>query len=108
MLNGYKIIDADTHTIEPVDIWRKYLNPSFQEFAPSPDLKIKGENIYHKIPNRFSNKVSLVNKLDSEFQVRAMQQMGIDLSLDLLENCFCRIIESCRFYVFLFGVLCAR
>ncbi|MEA5553437.1 amidohydrolase family protein [Anabaena cylindrica UHCC 0172] len=80
MLNGYKILDADAHTIEPVDIWKQYLNPAFQEFAPSPDLKIKGENIYHKIPNRVSRKVSLANNFDSESQIRAMQKMGIDLS----------------------------
>lgn len=40
MLKGYKIIDADSHVIEPVEMWAKYLDPEFRQFAPSPDMKI--------------------------------------------------------------------
>ncbi|NES63830.1 MAG: amidohydrolase [Okeania sp. SIO2D1] len=81
MLNRYKIIDADAHTIEPIDIWQKYLNPGFKSFAPLPDLTIKGTKIYHKISNQVQGKLSLPNNFDAESQVRAMKQMGIDLSL---------------------------
>ncbi len=49
MLKGYQIIDADSHVIEPPQMWTKYIEPQFQEFAPSPDMKIKGEAIAEKI-----------------------------------------------------------
>ena len=49
MLNGYKIIDADSHVIEPQGMWLKYLEPEFKEFAPSQDMRIKGEPITEKI-----------------------------------------------------------
>ena len=81
MLNKYQIIDADAHTIEPIDIWKQYLNPGFKSFAPLPDLTIKGVKIYHKISNPVKSKLSLVTNFDAESQVRAMKQMGIDLSL---------------------------
>ncbi len=45
MLNGYKIIDADSHVIEPPQMWAKYLDPKFKDFAPSLNMKIKGETI---------------------------------------------------------------
>jgi predicted TIM-barrel fold metal-dependent hydrolase len=35
MLNSYRIIDADGHVIEPVDMWAKYLDPEFKSRAPS-------------------------------------------------------------------------
>ena len=48
MLNGYKIIDADSHVIEPPQMWAKYLDRKFKDFAPSLDMKIKGEPIAEK------------------------------------------------------------
>jgi predicted TIM-barrel fold metal-dependent hydrolase len=32
--NGYRIIDADTHILEPPNIWRKHLPRQFQKYAP--------------------------------------------------------------------------
>ena len=32
--NGYYIIDADTHILEPPNIWRKHLPKKFQKYAP--------------------------------------------------------------------------
>ena len=81
MLNEYRIIDADAHTIEPIDIWEQYLNPRFKDFAPTPDLTIQGQKIYHKISNQVKRNISLANNFDSESQVKAMKLMGIDLSL---------------------------
>ncbi|MBD2492123.1 amidohydrolase family protein [Aulosira sp. FACHB-615] len=81
MLNGYQIIDADSHTIEPISLWQQYLNPRFQHFAPSPDLTIKGEEIYYKISDRVKSKMSLVNNFDAESQVKAIKDMGIDRSI---------------------------
>lgn len=81
MFNEYQIVDADAHTIEPIGIWEQYLNPRFKSFAPLPDLTIKGAKIYHKISDRVQRKMSLANNFDAESQVKAMKQMGIDLSL---------------------------
>lgn len=34
MRNGFKILDADRHVIEPIDLWREYLPPAFRHRAP--------------------------------------------------------------------------
>jgi uncharacterized protein len=39
MLKGYQVMDSDGHVIEPFEMWEKYLEPNFKEFAPS-----KGED----------------------------------------------------------------
>ena len=31
---GYKIIDAEMHVMEPVDLWEKYIDPAFKDRAP--------------------------------------------------------------------------
>ncbi|MBW4636410.1 MAG: amidohydrolase [Iphinoe sp. HA4291-MV1] len=90
MLNEYQIIDADSHVFEPIDMWKKYLEPAFKSFAPSADMKIKGEEIVHKISaqvRREGNKqimqahpMSVFSGFDSESHVRAMKQMGVDIS----------------------------
>jgi predicted TIM-barrel fold metal-dependent hydrolase len=90
MLNGYQIIDADSHVFEPTDMWEKYLEPAFKSFAPSPDLRIKGEAIYQKMSDEVTKKgakeilqahpMSVLNGFDSESHVRAMKLMGIDVS----------------------------
>jgi uncharacterized protein len=90
MLKGYQIIDADSHVLEPNDMWAKYLDPAFKGYALSPDLKVGGETIVDKLSAEFRNEVakqlmrdrpmSVLNHFDSESQVRAMKQMGIDIS----------------------------
>ena len=90
MLKGYRIVDADSHVLEPHDIWEKYLEPAFKSFALSPDFKIKGEKIFDKayasVATEGVNQIaqahpmSLLNRFDVESQVRAMVQMGIDVS----------------------------
>jgi predicted TIM-barrel fold metal-dependent hydrolase len=37
MLNGYRILDADGHVVEPVDMWAEYLEPAFKSRAPIRD-----------------------------------------------------------------------
>ena len=32
--NGFKIIDAELHVMEPVDLWEKYIDPEFKDRAP--------------------------------------------------------------------------
>jgi predicted TIM-barrel fold metal-dependent hydrolase len=90
MLNGYQIIDADSHVFEPPNMWEKYLEPAFKSFAPSPDMRINGEEIVHKISAEVrregakqimqAHPMSILNGFDSESHVRAMMQMGVDVS----------------------------
>ncbi|MEM8807050.1 MAG: amidohydrolase family protein, partial [Cyanobacteria bacterium P01_G01_bin.38] len=90
MLNQYPIIDADTHVIEPPDMWGKYLEPEFRRFAPSPDLTIKGESLLYKYSDRLrlegakqvseAYPLSWYSGFDAESHVRAMQQMGVDIA----------------------------
>ena len=90
MLNGYKIIDADSHVIEPQDMWLKYLEPEFKEFAPSGDMRIKGESISHKISSQlrdFGNQQMVQahpnayrRRYDAESQVQEMVAMGVDIA----------------------------
>ncbi|MFN6188888.1 MAG: amidohydrolase family protein [Microcystis sp.] len=90
MLNGYKIIDADSHVIEPPAMWGQYLDPKFREFAPSGDMKIKGEPISQKISPQVQaegNKQMMqahphayLNRYNPESHVQSMTQMGIDVA----------------------------
>ena len=90
MFNGYQIVDVDSHVTEPPEIWAKYLEPAFKSFAPSPDMKIKGEEIIHKLSDRYRSTatkqmmqhhpMSVLNGFDPETHVRAMIQMGVDIS----------------------------
>lgn len=92
MLNGYRIIDADCHVFEPADLWLNYLEPQFKQFAPSPpDMKIKGEKIYHKIPDKIHQFIvskvaehhptsAYANGFDPESHLMAMGQMQTDIA----------------------------
>jgi predicted TIM-barrel fold metal-dependent hydrolase len=90
MLNGYKIIDADSHVVEPPAMWGQYLEPKFREFAPSADMKIKGEPISQKISPQVQaegNKQMMqahphayLNRYNPESHVQSMTQMGIDVA----------------------------
>lgn len=90
MLCGYKIIDADSHVIEPPQMWSKYLAPEFQQFAPSADMKIQGLEIVHKISpqaREAANRQMMqahpdayFHRYDVESHLRSMEQMGIDIA----------------------------
>ncbi len=53
MRNGYRILDTDSHQMEPPDIWRRYIDPKFADQAPyladlghgRPGLFVEGEPI---------------------------------------------------------------
>jgi hypothetical protein len=32
--NGFKLIDAEMHVMEPVDLWERYIDPEFAPRAP--------------------------------------------------------------------------
>ena len=90
MLNGYKIIDADAHVIEPPQMWAKYLAPEFQAFAPCPAMKVKGETITEKVSQQVQqegNKQMMrahphayLSRYNAESHVQAMVQMGVDIA----------------------------
>ncbi len=90
MLKGYSIIDADSHVIEPPSMWIKYLSPEFKQFAPSPDMKIKGEPITQKIYQQLEKEGNrqmmeahphaYLNHYDPESYVQAMVLMGVDIA----------------------------
>jgi predicted TIM-barrel fold metal-dependent hydrolase len=72
MFDGYRILDADRHVIEPIEMWREHLPPEFRARAPyleadpmregedprgaapttrtrSPSLMLDGQPVMHKI-----------------------------------------------------------
>jgi uncharacterized protein len=90
MLNGYRIIDSDSHVIEPQQMWAKYLEPEFREFAPSIDMKIKGESITTKISQQVrdcgnrqmqqANVTAYARGYDVESHLQEMERTGVDLA----------------------------
>lgn len=90
MLNGYPIIDADSHVVEPPTVWAKYLEPEFKHLAPSPEMRIKGEDIVEKVSKQVrdqGNKQMMqahpnayFKRYDAESHVQAMVQMGVDIA----------------------------
>ena len=34
MARSYRIIDADGHVLEPLDLWDQYMEPAYRERAP--------------------------------------------------------------------------
>ncbi|MBC1236747.1 amidohydrolase family protein [Nostoc sp. 2RC] len=90
MLHGYKIIDADSHVIEPPQIWAKYLAPEFRDFAPSLDMKVQGEDITQKISSQVreegnrqmiqAHPHAYFRRYDVESHLQAMLEMGIDIA----------------------------
>ena len=90
MLKDYKIIDADSHVIEPPDMWGKYLEPKFKDFAPSPDMKIKGEAVTENISPQVQQEgnrqmmqahpYAYLNLYSPKSHVQEMAKMGVDIS----------------------------
>ncbi|MEA5578668.1 amidohydrolase family protein [Anabaena sp. UHCC 0451] len=90
MLHGYKIIDADSHVIEPSQVWAKYLPPEFKHYAPSADMKIQGEDIAQKISPQMrdagnqqmmeAHRNAYFQRYDPESHLQSMVQMGIDIA----------------------------
>lgn len=90
MVKNYKIIDADAHVFEPLDMWREYLEPAYRNFAPSSDMKIQGEPIYYKadkeVVTHWTEQIRQAHPMiglegfTAELHVMSMSQMGIDIS----------------------------
>ena len=43
MYKGHRYIDADSHVLEPVDMWEKYLEPKFRRYAPTHGVGYRGD-----------------------------------------------------------------
>ena len=90
MLNGYRIIDADSHVYEPHSLWKTYLEPAFRDFAPTAELKIQGVSVMNKSSPTLisegvkqvkrSHPLSYAQEFNPESQVQAMYRMGVDIT----------------------------
>ena len=43
MYKGHRYIDADSHVLEPANMWEKYLDPKFRRFAPTHGVGYRGD-----------------------------------------------------------------
>jgi uncharacterized protein len=90
MLKSDRIIDADAHVFEPLDMWGEYLEPDYKSFAPSSDMKIQGEPIYAKVSSEVvahwtkqiltAHPLARLNGFTSQLHLTSMKKMGIDVS----------------------------
>jgi predicted TIM-barrel fold metal-dependent hydrolase len=90
MFEEYRIIDADCHVLEPLDMWETYLEPAFKSYALSNNLEVAGEKIYFNISKEMSfhgqaasirdYTVYGVNSYDPAATVKAIQKMGSDIA----------------------------
>lgn len=49
MRNGYRVIDADRHVLEPIDLWGTYLPAEFRDRAPYYEYFDRGEPLESRI-----------------------------------------------------------
>src|ERR1700719_1126942 len=100
--NGFKLIDAEMHVMEPVDLWERYIDPEFATRAPRRlgerrwDIRtlVEGE-IMAAMPGgdwpaatdaeetalalRYAEEIA--RNFDPQSQVRAMDKEGLDLAI---------------------------
>ncbi|MEM9538519.1 MAG: amidohydrolase family protein [Cyanobacteria bacterium P01_E01_bin.42] len=90
MFKGYRIIDADSHVIEPPAMWKDYLDPEFRDFTPSSEMRIKGEDIVEKVSREVWQDANAQMKnahpnaylqgYNVESHLQEMIVMGVDLA----------------------------
>src|SRR5919107_1476454 len=100
--NGFNLIDAEMHVMEPVDLWQRYIDPEFADRAPRRlserrwDIRtlVEGE-IMAAMPggdwpavsdaeekalgDRYAEEI--VRDFDPASQIRAMDKEGLDLAV---------------------------
>src|ERR1700680_4372392 len=100
--NGFKLIDAEMHVMEPTDLWQRYIDPEFRARAPRRlderrwDIRtlVEGE-VMAQIPGgdwpalsdaeekalaeRYAEEIA--RNFDPESQIRAMDKEGLDLAI---------------------------
>jgi predicted TIM-barrel fold metal-dependent hydrolase len=100
--NGFKIIDAELHVMEPADLWQKYIDPEFKERAPRRlnerdwDIRtvVEGDVMAsmtdynwparsteeaETLANRYAKEIAV--NFSPESQVQAMDTEGLDLAV---------------------------
>src|SRR5690242_12469339 len=102
MRDGLQIIDADRHVVEPMDMWRAYLPPSYREHAPRlvrladpegaplpPQPVVDGRPLYRRVSARALRALAAdaqrrrlrCGPLDKpETQIEDMNREGIDVA----------------------------
>jgi predicted TIM-barrel fold metal-dependent hydrolase len=45
MTRRYQVVDADTHVLEPGDLWRNYIDPMYREQAPHVYIDAEGHEV---------------------------------------------------------------
>ena len=103
--NGYKVLDSDMHILEPPDLWQRFIDSKFKDYAPRGttdhvrDLRMVGPNgqawgrpvdpppetipppghIFHRNQKLF--KPHMERGWSSQVQLEAMDEEGIDLAV---------------------------
>ncbi|MGK7923861.1 MAG: amidohydrolase family protein [Spirulina sp.] len=90
MLKGYRIIDADSHVVEPPAMWKDYLDPEFRDFAPSSEMIIQGEDIVNKVSRgvwqdanqqmKAAHPSAFLRGYNAESYLQETILMGVDMS----------------------------
>jgi uncharacterized protein len=94
MLQGYGIIDADSHVLEPLEMWPTYLESRFRHFAPTPEMTIGGEPVYCQLAPEVGGKLRddherlieqhypqfLLDNFNPESYVAVMKRTGVDIA----------------------------
>jgi len=109
MKNGFRVMDSDLHTMEPDDLWLRYLDEPFKKFAPTftrrpeqspqqPTIQIKGRiigemsirpktaaagaDLHRRSTARHPHyTVAAARGFDAETQLQAMDIEGIDVAI---------------------------
>lgn len=58
MRNGFRIVDADRHVTEPIEMWASYLEPAFRAGAPYLEVQAAPESFEQRV-NRLGVKAML-------------------------------------------------
>ncbi len=90
MKHKIKIIDADSHVIEPPEMWARYLAPEFAALAPTRDMKILGAEITAPMSTQIrvrgneqmkqAHPDAYLRRYDAESHLKNMARTGIDLA----------------------------
>ncbi len=69
MYKGHRYIDADSHVLEPADMWEKYLEPQYRRFAPTHAVGYRGD------PPGFYLSIRIGGTMMPTFQMPDLVQM---------------------------------
>src|SRR3989442_7809150 len=51
MRQGYRVVDADSHVLEPPDLWERHIDPAFRHQAPRGYGVMSMEILGHRMPD---------------------------------------------------------